>query len=258
MEINHIAVSFMYMAYFVVVGHVSCIPSKYIFPEVIPSIIYDDALSPISQTQSSIISPESSPTASSSSSSSTPISPTSPSLLPADSPRPSITSLIDDLTTKIPLKVPKKVVEACKKTDHPGECSASVAPLLDGNYEPVAVLQGESKAFERALEVASEDISNIWGVVGGDEQSMTTCKQMYENAREEIAKAMELSTKNDKYGVNIHMSAALSFIATCKDEIPQGMKDDSTIVATNNLLSNLASNCLALGDFAMGADDPDY
>ncbi|KAK9704765.1 hypothetical protein RND81_07G009500 [Saponaria officinalis] len=266
MELNHIALSLMFMTSFLLIRNVTCIPSKFIFPAIPPisasspieQFEFQSSISPSESSDSSDSdsSPLISPSASSLSDSSPLSSPSSYS--PADSPPLSITSLIDDITN-ININVPKKVKEVCKKTDHPSECSASVAPLLiDGDYEPITVLQGETKAFEHALEVARDGISNIWSA--GDEKDesiVSTCKQMYDNAREEIAKAMELSTKNDKYGVNIHVSAALSFISTCQDEIPKDMKDDSTLVATNNLLSNLASNCLALGDFALDLDHDD-
>ncbi|KAK9685011.1 hypothetical protein RND81_10G249500 [Saponaria officinalis] len=169
----------------------------------------------------------------------------------SSSPHSSITSLVNDLKT-INSNIPEKVIEACKTTDFPSECSSSVAPLLlDGKSEPLDILQGQAKALTHALEIAKENIDSLKSEVK-KEQTILTCKQMYENAKGEISKAMELASRNDKYGVNVYFSGAITFIETCKDELPKDLKNDSTIILVNNLLSNLASNCLALGNFAMG------
>ncbi|KAL9227640.1 hypothetical protein vseg_003307 [Gypsophila vaccaria] len=165
----------------------------------------------------------------------------------SSSPQSSITSLFDELKNTH-LNIPKKVIDACKKTDFPSECSTSVGPLLlDGQYEPLDILKGEAKALTHALEVVKEDMSKIWS----EERTAITCKEMYENAREEITKAMELARRKDKYGVNVYLSGALTYIDTCKDELPQDVKDDSPMILANKFLSNLATNCLALANFAM-------
>ncbi|XP_074316605.1 uncharacterized protein LOC141652891 [Silene latifolia] len=241
MEFNYIAVFCLYLTSFLVIKHASCSSGKFLLPDDVSLFALPPVLDVGSTITSSIFDFDeaSSPTAS------------SPS---ASSPETSITSLIADITSTNLIDVPKKVVDACKNTDHPNECSNSVAPLLkeNENLGPVSILQGETKAFDHALEVAKEDI-------GGEEddnaQAISTCKQMYENAREEISKAMELASKNDKYGVNIYLSAALTYIDTCKDEIPKDMKEDSKIVQTNKLLEELASNTLALGNNALGLDN---
>ncbi|GAB2282190.1 hypothetical protein Dimus_016742 [Dionaea muscipula] len=163
---------------------------------------------------------------------------------------------------------PSQVLEACNKTEYPAECEAT---LLGSNANagddgkgklpsnPVKILDSSVEVFSKALEIAKSEISRKKpGVSKADNSDRETCKEMYENAIEELNKAVEAADSGDKFEANIRLSAALTFIETCEDGLHgTSSAEDSSIDAANQMLSKMASNSLALGNFALGIDQDD-
>ncbi|GAB4841780.1 hypothetical protein Ancab_022504 [Ancistrocladus abbreviatus] len=167
-------------------------------------------------------------------------------------------SLISPLAVQKAAPAPPEVVKACKNTDFPSECQATVMPSLQGKIDnPVKILDSSVHTFSHALELAKTEIStDKEPALEGQKTVVKTCKEMYDNALEELKMAQKAADTGDKYGANIRFSAALTYIETCEDGL-RGPAKESALATANEMLSKLASNNLALGSFALGVEGDD-
>ncbi|GAB2298436.1 hypothetical protein Dimus_032501 [Dionaea muscipula] len=122
------------------------------------------------------------------------------------------------------------------------------------NHNPhVKILDSSVKVFNRALEIAKSEIATK-SMNDADGSAVKTCKEMYDHAIEELNKTMEAVNSEDKFGANIRFSAILSYIETCEDGL-HGRSENSSLASANKMLSKLASNSLALSNYALGVND---
>ncbi|GMH20910.1 hypothetical protein Nepgr_022752 [Nepenthes gracilis] len=184
----------------------------------------------------------------------------------SDVPFASLTSLLSIPDDAISEPAPPQVVEACEKTDYPLECRASLLSSrlhgdlgIDGSdLGPATILGSSVQTFSHALEIIKSEISSKSSMLKADQSTINTCKDMYDNAIDELNGAMQAASSGDKYGANIRFSAALTSIETCEDGLKDNVRGDSSsspLASANKILSKLASNSLALGNFALGLGD---
>ncbi|GAB2226467.1 hypothetical protein Droror1_Dr00022275 [Drosera rotundifolia] len=192
----------------------------------------------------------------------------SPSIMPpssSDAPFASLEKLLTIPGKLRAMPAPPQVAEACAKADYPSECEATLLSLVEqnGNGEaakalsnPVKILDSSVKVFSKALDVAKSEIFAKKSTFKADDPALSTCKELYDDAVEELTKAMEAANAGDKYGANIRLSAALTFIETCEDGLHDA-REDGALASVNSILTKLASNSLSLENFAFGDTDDD-
>ncbi|KAL2464289.1 Plant invertase/pectin methylesterase inhibitor superfamily protein [Forsythia ovata] len=178
----------------------------------------------------------------------------------ADAPsEPSLPSQVDasatlnpanlDLSSGITEKnVDPKVQKICDSTDHPLLCLGTVLPLLDHKTDSFSILEVSVKASSELTKFAlsmAKKFSNMPGVPPKVASILRDCKDSYDEAMYNFEKAMNALLERDIGTLNTMLSAVITDIGDCEDEL-SGTGSTSPLSNYAEKLTNMTSNCLAI------------
>ena len=140
------------------------------------------------------------------------------------------------------------VKKTCEFTDNPGLCFSSLTPFLkaektEEKTDTYSLLEMQVKATEKATQIAIALAVKI-GKEEGDKGAVKDCKEMYDDALDNLQKAVEALLTKDIGTVNTMLSAVISDFHTCDEGYKEG-GNSSPLAEYGNKLSELVSNCLA-------------
>lgn len=134
----------------------------------------------------------------------------------------------------------------CDSTDHPSLCLSTVAPFLDGGEIDVqSILDVSIQAGAQLSKYAQATAQKLAGNPGNPPQHSSVlddCKDGFETAAENYAKAGDALSEKDKGTMSTMLSAVITYAADCKQTISK----ESTLYGITDRLINMTSNCLAI------------
>ncbi|XP_008446182.1 pectinesterase inhibitor-like [Cucumis melo] len=127
----------------------------------------------------------------------------------------------------------------CDKAAFPALCRST----LKGASDPTSALKNAIKhlIFEtRRAKVSSLRIGSL--------KSLVVCKQNFDDAIDDLETSLAYMQKKDIASLKINLSAAMTDYSTCDDAVIESgeQKKASRVLNTDNLLEQLAANCLYL------------
>ncbi|XP_043710600.1 pectinesterase inhibitor 10-like [Telopea speciosissima] len=151
---------------------------------------------------------------------------------------PSTNSVVDPEVNKI-----------CHATDYPDLCLSSLRPYLHGKTDLLTILEDEIKACkDRAIAVSAvaqkkshDPKANI-----NTTSIATDCKDMFSDALANFQEAEDAIKVRDIGTVNSMLSAALTYVDDCDDEISDNRELQQLLSRQDVTLKDLTSNCLAI------------
>ncbi|CAO2832371.1 unnamed protein product [Amaranthus hypochondriacus] len=140
------------------------------------------------------------------------------------------------------------VKKTCEFTDNPGLCFSSLTPFLkaektEEKTDTYSLLEMQVKATEKATQIVIALAVKL-GKEEGDKGAVKDCKEMYDDALDNLQKAVEALLTKDIGTVNTMLSAVISDFHTCDEGYKEG-GNSSPLAEYGNKLSELVSNCLA-------------
>lgn len=170
-----------------------------------------------------------------------PVSSPSPPLPPPELPP---ISILPPILTNDPLL--KKI---CDVTDNPLLCVSSVIPYLSGKIDPVSILQLQIKACGNQTHAALQEVLKLIKDPSTSTIASTClqqCQETYNDALDNLQNAISAIAARDKGTLNSMLSAAMTDYETCEDGFAELPISSSPMAVADELLSKLASNCLAI------------
>lgn len=129
--------------------------------------------------------------------------------------------------------------DICSKADYGPLCRS----VVKGASDPIAAMKTSIEHLMLETQRAKSTSTKL-----GKSQSMDVCKQNFDDAIYDLEKSLEYLKKNDKPGLKISLSAALTYYVTCDDAVAEGgiMQMAEGLLSTDTMLRHMASNCLYL------------
>ncbi|XVE82260.1 hypothetical protein DITRI_Ditri15bG0134000 [Diplodiscus trichospermus] len=143
----------------------------------------------------------------------------------------------------------------CDKTDQPSLCMSSISPFYNGKSDVGSVvwmlMRAGTEQTKRAIRIATKmanDAKNDPKKVS----SLNDCKEVYDDALDNLQKSMDAITPKDVGTINTMMSAAISDYASCDDgfsgQPDPNAKGVSPMGKINENLMNIAAIILSLAN----------
>ncbi|XP_021730493.1 pectinesterase inhibitor 6-like [Chenopodium quinoa] len=143
------------------------------------------------------------------------------------------------------------VKKTCDATDNPDLCISSLKPFLmhnnnDGSKktDTFSLLGMQVKATQQATQLALALSTKKLGQTDNDMDVLRDCREMYDNALDNLDKVIKALESKDIGTINSMLSATISDFGTCDDGVKES-GGTSPLVGYGNKLTELVSNCLA-------------
>ncbi|RRT60232.1 hypothetical protein B296_00016226 [Ensete ventricosum] len=138
----------------------------------------------------------------------------------------------------------------CGHTDYPEVCASSILPLQHppGFVGPAALLKLQLQACRAQAEKARAHIAALSGLTGTkarDASSLQDCDDNYDDVLDNLDEAAAALASKDKGTLKTMLSALITDFSTCDDGFTE-MAKVSPLAVIDDMLSKLASNCLAI------------
>ncbi|KAG6478980.1 pectinesterase inhibitor-like [Zingiber officinale] len=145
------------------------------------------------------------------------------------------------------------IAALCGKTDYPDVCVSWVRQLggsVGGGpaHDALGVLSLQMQACRAKVDAARAEVSAAVVKPGTDPRTasnLQVCSDSYDDAVDNLDDAEAAVKANDKGTMNSMLSALVTDFSTCEDSFSE-MNAKSPQAATDDLLTKMASNCLAL------------
>ncbi|KAK2644505.1 hypothetical protein Ddye_019700 [Dipteronia dyeriana] len=150
-----------------------------------------------------------------------------------------------------PLPPNSKIKHICELTDYPSLCWPYISTFYSGKSDATTVLEMAINATALQIKMAQSALANL----AKDPKFLSDkkisnllddCKELYDDALDNLKSAMDAIPKRDTITVNIMLSAALTDFSTCADGFTG---KNSPVGGIDNKLKKLVSNCLAISSF---------
>ncbi|KAK4855203.1 hypothetical protein QYF36_004992 [Acer negundo] len=147
-----------------------------------------------------------------------------------------------------PLPPNSKIKHICESTDYPSLCWPYISTFYSGKSDASTVLEMAINATAQQIKMAQYALTNLAKdpkFLSDQKNSnlLDDCKEMYDDALDNLKSAMDAIPKRDIITVNIMLSAALTDFSTCADGFTG---KNSPVGGIDNKLHKLVSNCLAI------------
>ncbi|KAH7573481.1 hypothetical protein ACOSP7_007176 [Xanthoceras sorbifolium] len=155
--------------------------------------------------------------------------------------------LPDPSPNNSPLPPHAEIKHICELTDFPTLCWPYISAFYSGKSDATSVLEMAINATAQQIKLAHSAITNFASNPNLPSNKVAMllddCKEMYDDALDNLKSAMDAIPQRDISTVNIMLSAALTDFTTCDDEFTE---EDSPVGDIDNKLNKLLSNCLAI------------
>ncbi|KAF8401323.1 hypothetical protein HHK36_012257 [Tetracentron sinense] len=141
------------------------------------------------------------------------------------------------------------IKKICDATDNPALCISAVVPHLTGKVDPLAVLEMMIKACINKAQFAmalATRIAKSPTTPSAIASYLDACKDSYSDAMDNLQSATDAISTRDTGTMNSMLSAALTDFGTCEDGFAETPGVNSPMAEWDDMLSKLASNCLAI------------
>ncbi|XP_043710601.1 pectinesterase inhibitor 10-like [Telopea speciosissima] len=145
--------------------------------------------------------------------------------------------------------VDPKINKICQATDYPDLCLSSLKPYLYGKTDLITIMHDEIKtckdraiAASAAAQKKSQDPKNNIDTISVAKD----CKHSFRDALANIQEAEDAMKVHDIGTVNSMLSAALTDIGDCDDEISHNREVQQLLSRPDVTLKDLTGNCLAI------------
>ncbi|CAJ1875106.1 unnamed protein product [Sphenostylis stenocarpa] len=175
-------------------------------------------------------------------------------LSPSQSQIPTIDTNILNLASNLirrTFKASPEILEFCKGTENPTLCSETIAPHIQGPFDPIKALEVEMKAtLNQSLKV-TEFISDALANPNTDKRArgaLSICKSQYKSIKGTIKEALELLEQQNVVDAYYKFSSVLSDQSTCEDAFAESPGVTIPFAEDSIGVLDLGGNCLAIMD----------
>ncbi|CAN8239209.1 unnamed protein product [Cochlearia groenlandica] len=128
--------------------------------------------------------------------------------------------------------------DPCSVSDFKVLCRSVVKGEKNVNAATEVSIRELMKRTRKAKEVAASGRKNGGG--------LKTCYSNYDNALDNLQKALKNIKENDGFSLNINLSASLTNFETCNDAMGSAKSSKNVFAKSVKTLHEVADNCLSL------------
>ncbi|KAK7354120.1 hypothetical protein VNO80_19578 [Phaseolus coccineus] len=145
------------------------------------------------------------------------------------------------------LVVSPELTQFCSDTDNPSLCNETIAPFLDGSFNPVKALETEMKAtLQKASDIAAsiskqlEDPTTAKNAL----DALNICKSQYGDMLDNINESLNLVAQLNVVDAYHKMSAVISYKSSCDDAYDESPGVIMPFRQESTTLFQLSGNCV--------------
>jgi len=142
-----------------------------------------------------------------------------------------------------------ELTQFCSGTDNPTLCTETIAPFLDGSFDPVKALETEINAtLQKASEIATsiskqlEDPATAKNAL----DALNICKSQYGDMLDSIKEALNLVSQFNVVDAYHKMSAVISYKSSCDDAYDESPGVEMPFRQEASTLFDLSGNCVTI------------
>ncbi|CAN8313050.1 unnamed protein product [Cochlearia groenlandica] len=128
--------------------------------------------------------------------------------------------------------------DPCTVADFPALCRGTIKGQTNVNAATDTAIRELMKRTRQAKEIAAKEPKGHGGI--------STCLSNFNNAFDNLDKALKNIKENDGFSLNINLSAALTDYDTCSDAMKEARVVNNVVYKSAGVLYQMADNCLAL------------
>ncbi|WVZ05632.1 hypothetical protein V8G54_018978 [Vigna mungo] len=141
------------------------------------------------------------------------------------------------------------ILEYCQDTENPALCAETIAPSLDGTFDPIKALETEMEATFAQSKKVAKIISEALRNPNTDPRAhgaLSICKSQYKSIMETVNDAVELLNQQNVVDAYYKFSSVLSDQSTCEDAFVESPGVTIPFSDESHTVYQLGGNCLAI------------
>ncbi|KAK7379056.1 hypothetical protein VNO80_04509 [Phaseolus coccineus] len=149
------------------------------------------------------------------------------------------------------LKPSSEILDFCKDTENPTLCSETIAPFMQGIFDPIKALETEMDATLNQSKKVSNLISEALTNPNTDERArgaLDICKSQYKSIGQTVKEAVELLNQQNVVDAYYKFSSVISDQSTCEDAFAESHGVTIPFADDSLRVFQLGGNCLAIMD----------
>ncbi|KAE9593775.1 putative pectinesterase inhibitor domain-containing protein [Lupinus albus] len=152
-------------------------------------------------------------------------------------------------TTQQIIRVSPRVILFCKDTENPALCVETIAPYLQGEFNPILALETEIKAtLNQSLKISNIIAQSLSHPSNEAKAALRICKSQYRNIVDTIREASELLNQQNVVDAYYKFSSVMADRSSCEDAIAECQGVENPFSEDSQIIYQLGGNCLAILD----------
>ncbi|BAT86247.1 hypothetical protein LR48_Vigan03g277700 [Vigna angularis] len=143
------------------------------------------------------------------------------------------------------------ILDFCQGTENPALCAETIAPSLEGTFDPIKALETEMEATfvqsKKVAKIISEALRNP-NTDPRARGALEICKSQYKSIMETVNDAVELLNQQNVVDAYYKFSSVISDQATCEDAFVESPGVTIPFSDESHTVYQLGGNCLAVMD----------
>jgi len=143
------------------------------------------------------------------------------------------------------------ILEFCRGTENPTLCSETIAPFMQGSFDPIKALETEMKATLNQTKKVTIIIAEALTNPNTDKRArgaLGICKSQYKSIVDTIKEAVELLNQQNVVDAYYKFSSVISDQSTCEDAFVETRGVSIPFPEDSLAVFQLGGNCLAIMD----------
>ncbi|CAK8531564.1 unnamed protein product [Lathyrus sativus] len=139
------------------------------------------------------------------------------------------------------------IEQICMHTEYPDICLATISPHLTQNFDMINVLEAAIKACSIQIKLTITKVAKHAARNPEVANAVLECKDQYQNAMDNLQKAMDALPARDLGTVTVMLSTVMADVSTCEsafEDLKQSPNNEQS--KTDGLVSITVSNCLSI------------
>ncbi|OIV95358.1 hypothetical protein TanjilG_07514 [Lupinus angustifolius] len=147
------------------------------------------------------------------------------------------------------IRVSPRIILFCKNTENPALCVETIAPYLQGEFNPIVALETEIKAtLNQSLKISNIIAQSLAYSSNEAKAALRICKSQYRNIVDTIREAAELLNQQNVVDAYYKFSSVMADRTYCEDAIAKCHGVENPFAEDSQIIYQLGGNCLAILD----------
>ncbi|XP_061338389.1 uncharacterized protein LOC133285218 [Gastrolobium bilobum] len=158
---------------------------------------------------------------------------------------------IMSLAAKAVTKISPQISKFCTGTENPTLCAQTIAPFLDGSFDPIKALETLVNATLNHTRKVCGTITKLINDPSTSKNALDAlgiCKSQYDDIMDTVKEAIELIEQQNVVDAYYKFSSVIGDQSSCEDAFNESPGVNMPFAKDSQTLYQLGGNCLAIMD----------